>query len=90
VAPFRIKVLDAIIILIAVPIFSFIGLSCLLWVLSPLDLLEKVFAICVVPTSHLLSFFVWGVLVGFLGFLSGRFLVASVDVVVSVKVGGLV
>jgi hypothetical protein len=57
VAPFRIKVLDAMIILIAVPIFSFIGLSCLLWVLSPLDLLEKVFTTYVVPTSYLLSFF---------------------------------
>jgi hypothetical protein len=58
VAPFCIKVLDAIIILIAVLIFSFIGLSCLLWVLSPLDLLKKVFATYIVPTSYLLSFFV--------------------------------
>jgi hypothetical protein len=58
VAPFHIKVLDTIIISIAVPIFSFIGLSYLLWVLSLFNLFEKVFTIYIIPISHLLSLLV--------------------------------
>jgi hypothetical protein len=58
VAPFYVKVLDIIVISIAVLVFSFIGLSCLLWVLSLFDLFEKVFAIYIVLISYLLSLFV--------------------------------
>jgi hypothetical protein len=90
VAPFHVKVLDIITISIAVPVFGFIGLSCLLWVLSLFDLFEKVLAVYIIPISYLLSLLAWGVLVRFLRFLSGRFLAASVDVTVSVEAGGLV
>jgi hypothetical protein len=83
-------VLDVIVISIAVLVFSFIGLSCLLRVLSLFDLFEKVFTIYIVPTSYLLSLFARGVLVRFLRFLFGYFLIASVDIIVSIKVGGLV
>jgi hypothetical protein len=58
VAPFHIKVLNTIVISIAVLVFSFIGLGCLLRVLSLFNLFEKVFTIYIVPTSYLLSFFV--------------------------------
>jgi hypothetical protein len=55
VAPFYIKVLNIVIISIAILVFSFIGLGYLSWVLSLFDLFEKVFATRVIPISYLLS-----------------------------------
>jgi hypothetical protein len=55
VAPFYIKVLDIVIISIAILVFSFIGLGYLSWVLSLFNLFEKVFTIYIIPISYLLS-----------------------------------
>jgi hypothetical protein len=90
VAPFHVKVLDIVIISIAILIFSFIGLGYLSWVLSLFDLFEKVFTTRVILISYLLSLLIWGVLVRFLGFLSGYFPITLVDIIVSIKVSGLV
>jgi hypothetical protein len=58
VASFHVKVLDIVIVSIAILVLEFIGLYYLSWVLSLFDFFEKVFAIYIISASYLLSFFI--------------------------------